>query len=88
MLASAASVQGMISIASVMQISATGAGNLQDWGFLVPMLASSDMLAAPSQYQMRRQSVSVTSLPLALEMPGKYAGAIAADDYILVLKHW
>ena len=43
--------------------SGTSHGNLQFFGFRVPFTDSSERLAAPSQYQRRRASFSVTSFP-------------------------
>jgi hypothetical protein len=62
----AASLAGMISIASVSSTSGTAAGNLHDFGFDVPSVASCERLSAPSQDHMHRAFFKCTSFPSRL----------------------
>ena len=62
MLFSASGVVWIISIASV-KTTLIGVGNLHFSGLVVPLTASSDNEAAPSQYQILLASESSTSLP-------------------------
>ena len=66
MLSLAAAVQGITSMASSSSISGKATANLQLSGFLTPSNAICDKLAAPSQYQIRLEFFSVTSLPSRL----------------------
>jgi len=54
----------MISTTSVSNTEATGTGNLQFSGLVVPVVANWERDAAPSQYQIRRAFLSNTSFPL------------------------
>ena len=48
---------------SKIAIDGTVTENLHSFGFVTPESASSEMLAAPSQYHIRRQFLSSTSVP-------------------------
>jgi len=88
----AVSVTSMISIASV-NVTFTGAGNLQLPGFFGPVDASSDRLAAPSQYQSRRAFVEHHFLAVArASSPANAASGVGADDDVRIVHgvplHW
>jgi hypothetical protein len=55
-----------VSIASVSSTSGTAAGNLHDFGFDVPSVASCERLSAPSQDHMHRAFFKCTSFPSRL----------------------